>query len=170
MLTLEEAWRMKGLGRRARDWAVTNAVDDLASVDDVVDLVKLRRESIEDTKTDDVRVRLCLKTMKMDLACRCALHYSVYRKPNSKVVRLNVSLYPREDIQCIVYLSISNDLRQAFQLIIFSTGFFFVLMIFCSIACLFHYLLRYSSNFKFIETVNLTGTMQFERKQARKQQ
>lgn len=89
---------MKGFGRRARDCGVTNAVNDLASVDDTVDLFKLRRQSIEDTKTDDVRVRLCLKTMKMDLACRCALHYSVYRKPNSKVLRLNVSLYPREDI------------------------------------------------------------------------
>lgn len=92
MMTLEEAWRMKGFGRRARDCGVTNAVRDLASVDDTVDLFRLRRESIEVTKTDDVRVRLCLKTMKRDLACRCAIHHSVYRKPNSKVVRLNISL------------------------------------------------------------------------------
>lgn len=78
MMTLEEAWRMKAFGRRAR---VCGVIRDLASVDDTVDLFRLRRESIEDTKTDDVRVRLCLKTMKMDLACRCAIHYSVYRKP-----------------------------------------------------------------------------------------
>lgn len=50
MMALEEAWRMKGFGRRARDCGVTNAVNDLASVEDAVDLVKLRRESIEDTR------------------------------------------------------------------------------------------------------------------------
>lgn len=132
MMTLEEAWRMKWFGRRARDCGVTNAVNDLASVDDTVDLVKLRRGSIEDTKTDDVRVRLCLKTMKMDLACRCALHYSVYRKPNSKVVRLNISLYPREDIHSRgteAAHCISIDLCQNLQLIHIFSMIYFVFII-----------------------------------------